>query len=97
MIYTCTIEVKEGDNADKFEKMARAAHDESMWKPKRTRKDILESTDLSNKCGSCKHFRPYEWESNHNHSCGDCAKGRAWGVRTRPACTLYERRPTYGN
>ena len=97
MIYTCTIEVKDGDNADKFEKMARAAHDESMWKPKRTRKDILENTDLSNKCGSCKAFCPYREGQPFQSSHGTCGKGHPWGARTRPACKDYERRPTYGN
>lgn len=97
MIYTCTIEVKEGEDfySRKLEQMAKAAHDESMWKPKRTRADVIAETDLSNKCGSCNNFRPYHPDNPSSH--GECDKGRAWGARTRPACKLYERRPTYGN
>ena len=88
MIYTCTIEVKEGDHADKLEKMARAAHDESMWVRKRTRADIIAETDSSKKCGSCRHF--CSMKNGMTTSYGTCDKGRAWGARTRPACSLYE-------
>lgn len=79
MKYKCVIEAS--DFKTKLDAMAQAARDESMWKP-------IKTADLSNKCGSCKHFRPYCF----GDCSGTCAKGNAWGPRSRPACKSYERK-----
>lgn len=86
--YVCEFEVEEGDDRAKFDMMAKAARDESMWKEKHTKQQRFESTDLSGKCGSCEHYRPYGSETLKSY--GSCAKGRAWRARTTKACTLYE-------
>lgn len=47
-------------------------------------------TDLDDKCGSCKFFKPFESDSLKFH--GECEAGRVWGARTRPKCKAYERK-----
>lgn len=65
--------------------IASAARDDSKWKRK-----YKKVTDLTNKCGSCKHFCPYREDQAFTSSHGTCNKGHAWGARTRPACKDYE-------
>lgn len=82
-------EIEVPDNADwqtKLDAMLKASRDESCWREVRTLSEIKKRTTLDNKCGSCKHFRP--WENSVN---GQCAIGHVWGARTRPACKKYER------
>lgn len=82
MKYVCEIEAN--DYQTKFELMAQAGRDESMWKP-------VISVDLDRKCGSCEYFVP---KPLFNSLCyGNCLKGYA-GYRKRscPACKAYERK-----
>lgn len=84
----CDIELP--DNADwqtKLDAMAKASRDESMWKEIHTREELMKRTSFENKCGSCKHFRP--WEKGCVN--GECAIGHVWGARTRPKCKKYEK------
>lgn len=64
--------------------IAQAGRSEQGWKRTETKK----VANLENKCGSCEHFRPYVYGENE----GGCAKGHAWGKRSRPRCKEYERR-----
>lgn len=76
--YTFTVP----DNADHYtilNAIAQAGRSEQGWKKKKV-------TDLTNKCGSCKHFGPYP----DCPSAGCCFKGHSWGPRSRPACGHYE-------
>lgn len=83
----CEIEIPENYTyQEKFDAMARAARDESLWKEVKTLDEIRKKTNLENKCGSCKYFRP--WKDSVN---GHCDAGRVWGQRTRPMCKKYER------
>ena len=83
----CEIEIPENYTyQEKFDAMAKAARDESMWKEIHTREELMKRTSFENKCGSCKHFRP--WGNSVN---GECAIGHVWGARTRPKCKKYEK------
>ena len=83
----CEIEIPENYTyQEKFDAMARAARDESLWKEVKTLDEIKKRTNLDNKCGSCKYFRQWKYSVN-----GYCDAGRVWGQRTRPKCKLYER------
>lgn len=55
------------------------------WKVVRTVKEIMAATDLTNKCGSCKHF--CAWRVNGSY--GDCKKGRTTRQRSQKACKKY--------
>lgn len=47
-------------------------------------------TDLSNKCGSCKYFKPREGKYKYR---GDCEMGRVgFRMRTLPRCSAYEKK-----
>jgi len=84
----CEIEIPENYTyQEKFDAMARAARDESLWREVKTLDEIRKRTNLDNKCGSCVHFCPYKNSVN-----GSCDAGRCWGTRTRPKCLLYERK-----
>ena len=88
MKYICEIQVPDGDTIAKFDAMGKASRDESMWRPVYTKIDRLTGTDLSHKCGSCKHFCPV----NEDSTMGRCDCGRVWGPRSRPRCKDYERK-----
>lgn len=62
----------------------------AKWRKVKSREEIQSRTDLSGKCGSCKHFIPYRGKLCCR---GDCDKGRA-GFRQRctKACKLYEKK-----
>ena len=51
----------------------------------------MKVTDLKDKCGSCKYFKPKE---NPFESYGDCCEGHhvSWRQRTVPKCKAYERK-----
>ena len=84
----CEIEIPENYTyQEKFDAMAKAARDESLWKEVKTLAEIKKRTNLENKCGSCVHFCQFE-----NSVYGSCDAGRTWGQRTRPKCLLYERK-----
>ena len=88
----CEIEIPENYTyQEKFDAMARAARDESLWKEVKTLAEIRKRTNLDNKCGSCVHFHQYKHTVN-----GTCDAGRCMGTRTRPKCLLYERRENGG-
>lgn len=83
----CEIEIPENYTyQEKFDAMARAARDESLWKEVKTLDEIRKRTNLDNKCGSCIYFCPWE-----DSVMGSCNAGRTWGQRTRPMCKKYER------
>lgn len=88
MKYICEIQVPDGDMTAKFDAMAKASRDESMWRPVFTKIARLTGTDLRNKCGSCKHFCPF----NDDSANGGCDCGHRWGPRSRPRCKDYERK-----
>lgn len=86
------------DNSDyktKLDAMAEASRNESLWREVKTRDErsaeIMERTDLTSKCGSCKFFNSVK--------CGRC---KAYGICTkgytspRPrslkGCSQYERK-----
>ena len=84
----CEIEISENYTyQEKFDAMARAARDESLWKEVKTLDEIKKRTSLENKCRSCVHFCQFENSVN-----GLCDAGRCWGQRTRPKCLRYERK-----
>ena len=77
------------DNCDyhtKFDAIAKASRDESMWHEVKSREELKKLTSLDNKCGSCKYFVQIE-----NSARGTCKAGRVWGERTRPKCKKYEK------
>lgn len=83
------------DNADhktKLDAMAQAGRDESKWRVVHTRESRKQMTDLENKCGTCKFFRPFTGDKKYLEGCGECDKGHVWGARTRPKCKSYERK-----
>ena len=88
----CEIELP--DNADYttiLDAMAQAGRDESRWKKTISRVSLMKKTNLDNKCGSCRHFKPKPL--NYSKCYGDCRKGRAgYKQRTCKACKLYERK-----
>lgn len=61
----------------------------AKWRKVTTQEERMKKTDLTNKCGSCKHFIPKSvaWSSCY----GGCDAGHPYGQRTRPACKNYER------
>lgn len=65
------------------------------WRRIYSREDRMKRTDLTDKCGSCKHFCPVyrKFIGGTDSLCyGTCAKGRADRTRTTPICKDYERR-----
>ena len=88
MKYICEIQVPDGDTIAKFDAMGKASRDESMWRHVFTKIKRLNGTDLRNKCGSCKHFCPF----NDDSANGGCDCGHRWGPRSRPRCKDYERK-----
>ena len=88
----CEIEIPENYTyQEKFDAMARAARDESLWKEVKTLDEIKKRTNLDNKCGSCIHYHPFD-ALEGLPTCGSCDAGRVWGQRTRPKCKKYERK-----
>ena len=81
------------DNADAktiLDAMAYAAVNENGWRKIFSREYYQKDTDLTNKCGSCKHFKPYEGKYKLR---GDCMAGRVgFRRRTEPKCKAYERK-----
>ena len=84
----CEIEIPENYTyQEKFDAMARAARDESLWREVKTLEEIKSKTNLDNKCGSCVHFCQQK-----DSVYGTCDAGLTWGQRTRPKCKKYERK-----
>ena len=72
------------DNADFDEIMDACLR--AKWRRAYTLEDRMSRTDLSGKCGSCKHFNLKE----DSKTCGHCPmRGRR--ERTSRACKEYER------
>lgn len=89
MMLRCDIKLpKNYTPSQKFEAMARAARDESMWHWVYSKNEIEKRTSLKDKCGSCVHFCPFD-----NSSKGTCEARPYCGARerTRPMCKKYER------
>jgi hypothetical protein len=90
LVYTAEIRVP--DNATYYE--IQEAQINAEWKfrgQKQLRKEQMERTSLSGKCGSCKHFT--EMSTLTSRCYGKCEKGRAgYKPRSCKACKLYERR-----
>lgn len=89
LVYTAEIRVP--DNATYYE--IQEAQINAEWKfrgQKQLRKEQMERTSLSGKCGSCKHFT--ERPTLTSRCYGKCEKGRAgYKPRSCKACKLYER------
>lgn len=85
-------EVRVPDNATYYE--IEEAKINAKWKfkgEKHLRKEQMARTNLSGKCGSCKHFT--EMPSLTSTSYGKCEKGRAgYKPRSCKACSLYKER-----
>lgn len=90
LVYTAEIRVP--DNATYYE--IQEAQLKAEWKfqgKKQLRKEQMERTNLSNKCGSCEHFCLMPDLTSTSY--GKCLKGRAgYKPRSTKACKLYERR-----
>ena len=87
----CDIKLpKDYTPAQKFEAMARAARDESMWHEVYSKKEIGKRTCLDNKCGSCMHFCPFDNSSKGTCEARPYCAGRD---RSRPKCSKYIRNP----
>jgi hypothetical protein len=87
MKWVCTIELPDNASPVTFlDAIAQAGRDERMWKKIHSRSQRMDRTDLTDKCGSCIHFRP--WHDSDTTGC--CACGHRWGKRTRPKCSKYE-------
>lgn len=86
-------EVELPDNADAktiLDAMAYAAINESGWRKIFSREYIYRDTDLNNKCGSCKYFKPYQGKYKLH---GDCEMGRVgFRRRSEPKCSVYEKK-----
>lgn len=86
------------DNADyktKLDAMAEASRNEALWREVKTReeraKDIMEKTDLVNKCGSCRFFHIHT--NKRCKSYGDCGLGfTSPRPRSVKACSKYKER-----
>ena len=50
----------------------------------------VRTTNLCDKCGSCKYFKPMK-DFGGSSCYGRCDKGRKLGQRSRPKCMAYER------
>ena len=89
MKYVCEIEAN--DYKTKLDAMAQAARDESKWKPVKSREEVMNETNLENKCGSCRYFCPKQYGQSKCY--GDCLKGYAgYKQRSNKACRSYERK-----
>lgn len=90
LVYTA--EVRLPDNATYYE--IEEAKINAQWKfqgKKELRKEQMGRTNLSGKCGSCKHF--CLMPSLTSRCYGKCEKGRAgYKPRSTKACSLYEER-----
>ena len=63
---------------------------EWKWRPLITREEKLKMTDLTDKCGSCKYFKPRDGKYCLR---GDCEMGRTgFRERTLPKCKAYEKK-----
>ena len=89
LVYTA--EVRLPDNATYYE--IEEAKINAQWKFQgkvELRKEQMERTNLSGKCGSCKHF--CLMPSLTSRCYGKCEKGRAgYKPRSTKACALYEK------
>jgi len=86
MKMTATIEVPESASWQDIEDAKLSA----TWKTVKDRKDIINETDLCDKCGSCKYFELTPCKRNKTY--GICHKGHV-SPRSRSIkkCVLYER------
>lgn len=89
MKWRCEIELPDNASTITFlDAIAQAGRDESKWKRLHSLPERMARTDLTDKCGSCKHF--CLWHDSDVNGC--CKAGHAWGQRTRPMCKDYERK-----
>lgn len=82
-------EIEVADNADllTIQEAMLSAH----WIELKSKRAVMDMTDLSGRCGSCKFFCPRRY--GNCESLGDCLKGRKnHRPRTNPACTEYKRK-----
>ncbi len=86
------IEEEVPDNASPIEKMDKllAAINNNRWREVESRAERFKKTDLTDKCGSCKYFKPMK-DFGGSSCYGRCDKGRKLGQRSRPKCMAYER------
>ena len=89
----CEVNVKDRSPMSKFDAIAYACKHDELWKYRETRQDkrlrIMQKTNLKNKCGSCRFFRPIT-ENGEDTCYGNCSQGRVTRPRTTKACTSYE-------
>lgn len=61
----------------------------AKWRKVVTNEDRMKRTDLTDKCGSCKYYKPYVGKQGGT-SRGECAIGTCPTYRTRRKCKKYE-------
>lgn len=90
--YRAEIEVPDNADCQAIEEAMATAE----WRRIYSRHERMERTDLTDKCGSCKYFRPihkYYLGSGTESLChGSCEKMKASDSRTNPKCKEYERK-----
>lgn len=89
MKLVCEIEIP--DNADartRLDAIANASRHEELWREVRSKDELKKRTDLTNKCGSCEHFRPIQRICGT--TCyGKCDMGLSVRQRSTKACKRY--------
>lgn len=90
----CEVDVKDSTPLSKFDAIAYACKHDELWHFKETRREnrlrMMEKTDLTGKCGSCRFFK-YVTANGENTCYGNCAQGKVTRPRTTQACKEYER------
>lgn len=91
----CEVEISDRSPKTILDAMAHASRHEELWRIVRSREEMIADMTtngrLDGKCGSCKHFKPFDGVHG-SKCCGDCKLGHVWGERCRKACKQYERK-----
>ena len=89
--YRAEIEVPDNADCQAIEEAMATAE----WRRIYSRHERMSRTDLTDKCGSCKHFCPVykTFVTGTDSVChGNCNKGKVHRSRTTVKCKEYERK-----
>lgn len=88
----CEVNLKDRTPSSIADAIAYACRHDELWKVRLSRQERAEQmksrTVLTNKCGSCKRFKPFAEGGTY----GKCEAGHTCKPRSCRACICYERK-----
>lgn len=95
MTLYCEVNLKDKSPSSIRDAIAYANTHDEVWHVKLSKQErkelIMSRTDLTNRCGSCTFFKPFDGLYCGSSCYGECKMGHTCGARTRKACKKYER------